>query len=387
MSIKTSFSALKTNRGVVIKTGQPNKLEVGDVVAEVQVVGMFFDTNKNFLLPSAMRGIRKMVDIYCKYPSAELLVIGHTDTTGQDRYNEILSFERAEAVIAYLKDDVGAWLKRYSKSVAPQKRWDKGEDLAMLSALPDHELHENERDPIKSYQKSRGLKVDGFAGRNTRKQLIKDYMALDGTSLPESVKVVAHGCGEYFPIEETGDNVANSRNRRVEMLFFESGIIPPPPGPISKRGSTEYDTWIEQVTELHRVDVDIKLGDFFLATDVKISEFEENPDYNPIFKLISCHGEERSLNLRDNKVENAGFASLLFSDLSMQGVYTLKVDDFPSGISSTIFESVPYSQLSLVREDDDLISPTDESFKDKEDKNDEFAFELSVGDFSSLRKA
>ena len=360
-TIKTTLTELKTDKGIVIKTGQPHVLEISRIVANVQMVGMFFDTNKNFLLPSAMRGIRKMVDIYCKYPSADLLVIGHTDTTGQDKYNEILSFERAEAVIAYLKDDVEAWYRRYSRSVAPQKRWDKGEDLAMLSALPDHELHENERDPIKSYQKSRGLKVDGIAGPDTRRQLIKDYMALDGTSLPETVEVTAHGCGEYFPIEKTGDNVANSRNRRVEMLFFESGIAPPPPGPISKRGSTEYDTWIEQVTELHRVDVDIQLGDYLMITDVTIAELEDDPEYNPIFKLIACHGEEHILSLRDDRQENDGFADLLFSDLSIQGVYTLKLEDSHNDIFTTIFDSVPYSQLSALSDNlgDNLSVPTD----------------------------
>jgi hypothetical protein len=33
------------------------------------------------------------------------------------------------------------------------------------------------------------------------------------------------------------------------MFFFDNGIDPPPPGSISKKGSTEYPEWVEQISE------------------------------------------------------------------------------------------------------------------------------------------
>ena len=52
-------------------------------VSCVRLVGAFFDTNKCFLLPSAMTGIRKLVEVYDKHPNGEMLVVGHTDTSGR----------------------------------------------------------------------------------------------------------------------------------------------------------------------------------------------------------------------------------------------------------------------------------------------------------------
>ena len=54
---------------------------------------------------------------------AALLVVGHTDTTGEPEYNDRLSLERAEATNAYLTDDVDAWLTWYGTDRPPEKRW------------------------------------------------------------------------------------------------------------------------------------------------------------------------------------------------------------------------------------------------------------------------
>ena len=220
----------------------------------VRLVGTFFDTNKCFLLPSAMKGIRKLVDVYARHPKGELLIVGHTDTSGEPEYNDPLSLERAEAVKAFLTDDVDAWLEWYEKSVPKRKRWGSKEDMATLEALPDGKTHTSAPDPIKSYQQSRGLDDDGIAGPNTRRQLIADYMALDGTSLPDQIRPVAHGCGENFPTNPKDveqDKEDKEANRRVEIFLFEGKIAPPPPGEISKPGSKEYPIWRSRVIDEH----------------------------------------------------------------------------------------------------------------------------------------
>lgn len=215
----------------------------------IRMIGMSFDTSKCFILPDAMNGIKGMVDIYKKYPDSELLIVGHTDTAGKPDYNDPLSLERAESVRAYLQDDVDAWLDWYDKQKhSYEKVWGKTEDQYMLERMSDYETFS--KDPhgvVWGYQKARGLDTDNDCGPDTRRQLITDYMAKDGTSLPPGVFVTTHGCGESFPQDPTPDGTADPDNRRVELFLFPKstgGIQPKPTGPISPPGSTEYPQWV-----------------------------------------------------------------------------------------------------------------------------------------------
>ena len=99
-----------------------------------RLLGMLFDTDRDFLLPISLTAIAELRDLYDRCEAKRVLVVGHTDTTAQPEYNEGLSRVRAESVKAYLTDDVDAWLGRYEDSIG---RWGSTEDLQMLSALPD----------------------------------------------------------------------------------------------------------------------------------------------------------------------------------------------------------------------------------------------------------
>ena len=98
---------------------------------------MFFDLDKCFLLPSAIHGIREVKVQYDAHPDASLLVVGHTDTSGKDDYNSKLSLERADAVAAYLTDDVAAWEAFFDDGKPQEKRWGLLEVQHMLTALPE----------------------------------------------------------------------------------------------------------------------------------------------------------------------------------------------------------------------------------------------------------
>ena len=65
----------------------------------VRLTGLLFPTMRTFLLPGALNSIRRLKFIYDEHPGAEVLVVGHTDTSGSPRYNLKLSRERAEAVL------------------------------------------------------------------------------------------------------------------------------------------------------------------------------------------------------------------------------------------------------------------------------------------------
>src|SRR4051812_40331653 len=88
------------------------------VLAELHA---FFNTNKAFLLPTAMPAIEKLRELYADNAPCHLLVVGHADTAGNGAYNDKLSLERARAMIAFLKDDINPWLAFYDNGVEQQK--------------------------------------------------------------------------------------------------------------------------------------------------------------------------------------------------------------------------------------------------------------------------
>lgn len=227
---------------------EPTPVPVPDNPAHlVRMTGMFFDTNKCFLLPSAIEGMQKLVGVYNDHSSGEVLVVGHTDTSGEPDYNDKLSLERAHSVIAYLTDNADAWLAFYADAIPQKKRWGASEDTAMFIKVTGNASMTKQA--LKDYQQSKGLTNDGMIGPKSRKQLITDYMALDGTSLPAGITPIAHGCGESFPVENTGDGQNEEKNRRVELFVFEEEIDPAPSGDVSKPASAEYPAWLERVVE------------------------------------------------------------------------------------------------------------------------------------------
>jgi outer membrane protein OmpA-like peptidoglycan-associated protein len=219
--------------------------------------GLVFDTNKAFLLPSALPSLGRLRQVLLAHTPGKLLIVGHTDTTGEPDYNEKLSLTRARSMAAFLEDDVAKWLEFYETKLPKEQRWGAHEDAQMLLSMPDFERKPAREDPIRWFQRTRLLAIDGVAGPETRTQLIKEYMQRDGVSLDEDpeldLEITCHGCGENFPLDDGGesldeapaDDQEDTLDRRVELYLFdpEFGIEPPPPGELSKAGSTAYPAW------------------------------------------------------------------------------------------------------------------------------------------------
>jgi len=243
-------------------------------VVRARLLGMWFDTSKCFLLPTARKTLPMLKDLYAGSPESDLLIVGHTDTAGQPSYNDPLSLERAEAIAAFLRDDVEAWLAWYGAGKPDDKRWGTTEDSSMILALAEQKGEVIPADPplVAWYQTSRHIDpVDNVMGPVTRRALIREYMSLDGTTLPPEIKVTTHGCGENFPIASTGDGQDKLENRRVELFFFDNplqapdrpaAILPAPPGKSSKPGSKEYPEWVLRARQTH---------DFFPGGDVELT--------------------------------------------------------------------------------------------------------------------
>ncbi len=231
-----------------------------------RLIGMYFDTNKCFLLPTAMPTIGGVVRVYDDNTSSALLIVGHTDTTGSPKVNDPLSVERAESVTAFLTGDVKAWLARYHASITWSKRWGTKEDHLMIASVPDYATRTQDEPPLLWYQRTRGLPQSGNADDATRRTLIGEYMfeparragRPPAPALHGSVPITTHGSGEHFPIEDHVGRVAanehaDPHNRRVELYFFDQqlGVQPAPPGIDSQSGSPQYPEWVRRARETH----------------------------------------------------------------------------------------------------------------------------------------
>src|SRR5262249_273744 len=121
-----------------VPIGTPVKVTLPPRVFRLRMTGLLFDTDKAFLLPSAMKSIRRLKNLYDEHKGLEVLVTGHTDTVGGPEHNLGLSEERAAAMAAFLADQDGVWLPFYSPG-KKSKVWGTLEDQHMLSVLPQNE--------------------------------------------------------------------------------------------------------------------------------------------------------------------------------------------------------------------------------------------------------
>jgi OmpA family/Putative peptidoglycan binding domain len=302
-----TLAALK--KGVKIIAGQAKKLKVLRA-ARVRIVGMLFDLNKAFILPGARESFQSLAKQISEHSQGEILLVGHTDTSGDEAANETLSLERAQMAKAYLTEDVAAWEPFFSEAKPKHQRWGTLEIQHMLASVPEpgpvhydgkpNGLSDTKHDKaVRDFQTSKGLVVDGIAGPKTQTALIKAYMSLVGITLSNGDDIVIHGCDENFPVDQTGDSVRSPENRRVELFLFDGPITPKPASTISKSGSTDYLKWLEQVQET--ADLDVLDSDGFVfdlpvqkpqVLDPAVGDFEplRDADGEPI--LIAANDDD-----------------------------------------------------------------------------------------------
>ena len=99
-----------------LKTGDLNKPYQIEVYIEkikqggnVTLRNIFFDTNKYNLLPASIRELDLLIDFLHQNESVNIEIQGHTDNVGDDKLNEKLSYNRANAVYNYLiKNEIDA---------------------------------------------------------------------------------------------------------------------------------------------------------------------------------------------------------------------------------------------------------------------------------------
>jgi outer membrane protein OmpA-like peptidoglycan-associated protein len=75
---------------------------IGEGIAVTFESGLLYDFDSDRVRPAAAANLRSLAQSLGKYPNTVLLIVGHTDATGSEDYNQDLSRRRATAAANYL---------------------------------------------------------------------------------------------------------------------------------------------------------------------------------------------------------------------------------------------------------------------------------------------
>jgi predicted outer membrane repeat protein len=194
---------------------------------------ILFDTASSFIVPTAdhKRVYDSVVDRIVRGPATNLLfAVGHTDDTGPQGLNELLSERRAAGALAVLTADIGVWEANFrnEKKVDSSPPWGDADFRQML-------LEVNGTQPgAAEIQQHRALTA---AGAVLRADLFRAYFLrlLGNPTSPITVRSATPttlGCGEHHALA-SGDH---RPSRRVEFFFVLGGSTP-------MISCNEYPTW------------------------------------------------------------------------------------------------------------------------------------------------
>jgi outer membrane protein OmpA-like peptidoglycan-associated protein len=249
-----------------LRSGETQRVQIvlrrGAVIATAFVVHFRFD--KSFVEP-CMRGVlRDVMRHAADNTDQKLVIVGHTDKTGSDAYNQSLSERRARSVFAFLtagRDAAAAraeWgeLRRAAPGPLPTVRdtWGAHQYQYMLQDLGFYAgnvdgLHGDQTDGgVSTFRTAKGLPAGTTVNDAVWDALIADYLAVDAATmtltedrlLPNAKngcnggQLKWIGCGEEapLPLPQPTRGDAFRPYRRVELLFVRTDRLPcEPPRP------------------------------------------------------------------------------------------------------------------------------------------------------------
>jgi len=97
-----------------IPGAEVERVDDGIVITFDENSGVFFDTNKYNVNSKSQETLNALSGILIEYPDTNVIVVGHTDSTGSDEYNLTLSKNRANAVTNYFTQSKGLNPSRFT---------------------------------------------------------------------------------------------------------------------------------------------------------------------------------------------------------------------------------------------------------------------------------
>src|SRR6266850_1179731 len=192
--------------GIDIAAGSALTVQIPSRVFLGRMTGLLFDTDKTFLLPRSLAGIRGLRRFYDQHPGVQVLVVGHTDTVGPAQYNLTLSNERAHSIAAYLQDDVDGWMEYYPGRTG-SAHWGTIEDQHMLKELGFHQ------GPITGNPSDRATRSNGSSGRKASMTTARRASGRARRWSPHTCRSTARRCREAQSYGRTAAASSTSRLR------------------------------------------------------------------------------------------------------------------------------------------------------------------------------
>jgi hypothetical protein len=196
---------------------------------------ILFETERSFVEPTTHnKNTLQNLLTYVQNPGPHdhLLIVGHTDSTGSDQFNLILSVRRARSVYSLLLGDESEW-----ETLFRREGWSRPEFTHMV-------VETGEADPGNPAAVSRAVNRHIDRGNRTAREALftRYFDALLGRSGPPTIQFISHippwlGCGGQHLL--CGNRNSPSRdpslppiqgnfqpNRRVEFFFSKPVSIP-----------------------------------------------------------------------------------------------------------------------------------------------------------------
>ena len=118
------LSILEQIRDSVVRVmGDPSKVSIGENGSIVLSEGVFFDIGSSAIKNEARPTLDQLIDVFAAFLAVDenvkyvdsIVISGHTDSTGTEESNRVLSTDRANAVLGYLLGQQGGKLNRYAQ--------------------------------------------------------------------------------------------------------------------------------------------------------------------------------------------------------------------------------------------------------------------------------
>lgn len=90
------------------------RVDDGIVITFDENSGVYFDTNKSAINTNSQTTLQKLSNILREHPDTNVLVVGHTDSVGSEKYNMTLSENRANSVTNFFTLTEGLSSSRFT---------------------------------------------------------------------------------------------------------------------------------------------------------------------------------------------------------------------------------------------------------------------------------
>jgi len=368
---------------IILSTGQRHLLALEkSSIFVVGLEGLCFHTDREILLPdpemedgdpradrvTSITLAKAVIEHAARLPSFQLLVAGHTDTTGKRAPNLALSERRAENTHLFLSGRKAEWAAHSQKNVevgdwqhilkwiACTRGWDCDPGPVDGDAGPKSRQARHAFRSLYNDRYGGALPLEG----GIREQDWTAFFDVFDTALAEILGTGLAGlqarraaleflperwvgCGEEWPVEAVGlDGYASEDNRRVEVLFVPKDD--PPDLERSPPGADLYDGHRYRSAHLPVMKVKGRLG-LWVRLPLSAQRAREVADG---FVLTSSDGlqEIRVPNL--DAIPAGEYTDLLFTGLLKSCSYTLQCRSQEGKEGRVIFENVPYDQLGAL---------------------------------------